>query len=98
MGPPLHPLMKNSFGLLNTKKKQRPPSTPTQKLAQKENYALFQLQGMTGNLYHLRQCQSVSHQDIRDLDDIIEAMKNKIKLKQAIRKQAREQKQKEPQP
>lgn len=48
-----------------------------QDLARKENYALFQLHGMLGNLVHLEKVNSVSALFIRiEINGAIKAIKN----------------------
>lgn len=86
MGPPLHPIMK-----LRLNRKSRPPQTELQKLAQKENYALFQLKSMESQLHHLRQLNdSVINGRISNIEFNIAGITDRIKGVQAYRKQQRE--------
>lgn len=71
------------------KMSKRPPITELQKLAQKENYALFQLAAMKSNLNHLRQCPSILPVAINTLQANIETIINEIKCMQRIRKNNR---------
>jgi hypothetical protein len=60
-----------------------------QKLAQKENYAIFQLKGMLGNLVHVRKVPNTSA-DL--LQEMIRAEIKRIKNAQAIRELKRRKK------
>lgn len=67
--------------MINSKK----GSSDLQKLAQKENYALFQIQGMLGHIATIRDCGSVSEAKYSKLLQAIVACKNDIKDTQELR-------------
>lgn len=64
-------------------------STPAQKLAQKENYALFQLTAMLANTHHLRNCPTLNQGDVSVLATFIRSQIQTIKQKQTLRKELR---------
>jgi hypothetical protein len=59
------------------------PSTELQTLAQKENFALFTLTGMLGNLVHLRK---VNSEDANRLEFYVKQSIARIKSRQNSRK------------
>lgn len=72
---------------------KRPPTTDLQRLAQKENFALFQLKGMKGNASHMLHMDSEIPAAV--LTTIIEACNrgiSRIKAEQYNRKEARKSK------
>lgn len=69
--------------------KKRPPATELQRLAQKENFALFQLAGMIGATHHLFACPSLASYCIEDTRLALKSMEKVIKNAQQLRKQQR---------
>lgn len=72
-----------------TDKVQNYPTTELQKLAQKENFALFILASMKGQLIHLYQCKSLDREQTKYLQSRLVYMTNEIKTEQRNRKAER---------
>lgn len=69
----------------------KPPTTELQKLAQKENFALFQLAAMKSNLIHLQNC-GIWPLNIGAVRKNLVACERQIKANQELRKNQRESK------
>ena len=63
--------------------------TDLQMLASKENFAIFTLKGMRGQLTALRRCDSINRLDIKRLDEWLQDLIFEIKLEQRVRMQER---------
>lgn len=74
------------------KYRKQAPSTPAQKLAQQENYTLFQIKSMIGHLHHMKLCATVPQSSVLSVENTLKAIEKKIKLEQGKRKKAREEK------
>lgn len=71
----------------------RKPTTDLQKLAQKENFALFQLASMKANMHSLYLCETVApYASVGILARELERLTNVIKLAQNKRKHERKKK------
>ncbi len=70
----------------------RPPCSELQKLAQKENYALFVLTGMKGQLVHLMNVPGIGTSNVEKIRLYCNAMESNIKRQQQLRKNRKAQK------
>lgn len=71
---------------------KKTPSTSAQTLAQKENFAIFQIKSMCANLTHLKLCATVPQSSVLSVENTLKAIEKKIKLEQAKRKQLKQSK------
>lgn len=67
----------------------RPEMTELQRLAQKENFALFILKGIQGNLVHLMDVPGVGTINIEKIRMYAAQAEKNIKLRQTYRKNAK---------
>jgi hypothetical protein len=65
------------------------PSTDLQRLAQKENFSLFQIRSMLGQLTFMKQCATVPQSSVLSVENTLRAIEKKIRYEQNKRKQAR---------
>lgn len=72
-----------------SKRKSTKPCSDSQKLAQQENFAIFSLRGMLGNLVHLKRCASVPQSTVLALENNLISIEKKIKFEQAKRKKGK---------
>lgn len=68
------------------------PCTDLQKLAQKENFAIFTLRGMQGQLIALRNCETIPKDNINYLRGYLEGLEIIIKDTQKLRKEKKKAK------
>lgn len=72
--------------------KEGKPLNDLQRLASTENFALFQLRGMIGNLIHIRNCPTVPGDRISFILCYLKGIERAIKDEQSRRMQARSKK------
>lgn len=65
------------------------PSTDLQVLAQKENFSLFIIKGIIGNLTQLKRCATVPQSSVLSVENTLKAIEKKIRFEQNKRKESR---------
>lgn len=72
--------------------KEGKPLNDLQRLASSENFAIFTIKGMLGNLNQLKRCPSVPQSTVLAIEKNLQGALLKVKHTQEIRKQEREKK------
>lgn len=68
------------------------PSTDAQRLSQKENFSLFLIKGIVGQLTFLKSCATVPQSSVLGIEMTLKSIEKKIKFEQDKRKKARKEK------
>lgn len=69
--------------------KEGKPLNELQRLASSENFSIFMIRSMLGNLIHLKRCATVPQSSVLSIENTLRGIEKKIKHTQKQRKESK---------